>query len=123
MLDKAYGYGYRKIGFILDRGYFSKQNLYAIDKKGYSFVIMVKGMAEFVNGLVRKNLGTYEKKRVNYIDEYELYGKTVKTKLYVTDEKDRYVHIYHSVQKESAERTQLESRIRQMKLFLNKHVN
>ena len=123
MLDKAYGYGYRKIGFILDRGYFSKQNLYAIDKKGYSFVIMVKGMAEFVNGLVRKNLGTFEKKRVNYINEYELYGKTVKTKLYVTDEKDRYVHIYHSVQKESAERTQLESRIRQMKLFLNKHVN
>lgn len=105
MLDKAYGYGYRKIGFILDRGYFSKQNLYEIDRKGYSFVIMVRGMADFVNKLVRQHLGTFEKKRINYIDEYELYGKTVRTKLYVTDEKDRYVHIYHSVQKESAERT------------------
>ena len=27
MLEKAKGYGYRKIGFILDRGYFSKKNI------------------------------------------------------------------------------------------------
>ena len=27
MIDKAHGYGYRNIGFILDRGYFSKANL------------------------------------------------------------------------------------------------
>jgi len=123
MLDKAYGYGYRKIGFILDRGYFSRHNLEMIDRKGYTFVIMVKGMADFINGIVRDNMGTFEKKRVHYIDEYELYGRTVKQKLFVTDEKDRYIHIYHSVQKESAERTQLESKIRQMKLFLKKHVN
>ena len=123
MLDKAYGYGYRKIGFILDRGYFSRHNLEMIDRKGYTFVIMVKGMADFINGIVCDNMGTFEKKRVHYIDEYELYGRTVKQKLFVTDEKDRYIHIYHSVQKESAERTQLESKIRQMKLFLKKHVN
>ena len=27
MLDKAAGYGYKKTGFILDRGYFSRENL------------------------------------------------------------------------------------------------
>ena len=27
MLDKATGYGYKKIGFILDRGYFSRGNI------------------------------------------------------------------------------------------------
>ena len=27
MLNKAQGYGYKKVGFILDRGYFSKQNI------------------------------------------------------------------------------------------------
>ncbi len=123
MLEKAYGYGYRKIGFILDRGYFSKQNLESIEQKGYSFVIMVKGMASFVNQIVREKIGTFEKKRVSYIDEYEVYGTTVKRKLYATDEKARYIHLYHSVHKESTERTQLEAKIRQMKLFLNKHVN
>lgn len=123
MLDKAYGYGYRKIGFILDRGYFSKQNLDAIEDKGYSFVIMVKGMASFVNGIIAENKGSFEKKRVNYIDEYEVYGRTVTKKLYASDKKDRYIHIYHSIQKESAERGRLESKIRQIKQFLNKHVN
>lgn len=52
MLDKAFGYGYKKIGFILDRGYFSSENIQYMDKCGYSFVIMVKGMASLVNELV-----------------------------------------------------------------------
>ena len=57
MLETAYGYGYSKVGFILDRGYFSKSNLDDIDAKGYSFVIMVKGMADFVNAIVRDKKG------------------------------------------------------------------
>lgn len=121
MLDKAYGYGYRKIGFILDRGYFSKQNLEAIDEKGYSFVIMVKGMADLVNRLVKERKGKFEKKRACYIDEFDVYGTTVCKNLYETDKKKRYIHIYHSIQKESSERTQLESRIRQIKQVLKKH--
>ena len=34
MLDKASGYGYKKIGFILDRGYFSCENIQYMDKRG-----------------------------------------------------------------------------------------
>ena len=37
-------YGYKKAEFIFDRGYFSKSNIKAMDRHGYSFVIMVKGM-------------------------------------------------------------------------------
>ena len=122
-LDKAYGYGYRKIGFILDRGYFSHQNINSIDEKGYSFIIMVKGMATLVNKVVNEVRGSFEKKRANYIEEFEVYGTTVQTKLWETDEKDRFVHVYHSVQKESAEQTLFESRIKDMKRFLRKHEN
>ena len=32
MLEKAHGYGYRRVGFILDRGYFSKENICYMDK-------------------------------------------------------------------------------------------
>ena len=38
-VDKAYSYGYRKLGFILDRGYFSRANLAYMDKNDYSFII------------------------------------------------------------------------------------
>lgn len=123
MLDKAIGYGYKKIGFILDRGYFSRGNIQYMDKCGYSFVIMVKGMATFVNELVLENQGKFESKRANNIYDYGVYGITIKKKLYVTDEKDRYFHLYHSISKESSERTGLESRINQMTMFLKKHSN
>lgn len=34
MLEKASGYGYKHVGFILDRGYFSKENIQYMDKCG-----------------------------------------------------------------------------------------
>ena len=121
MLDKAHGYGYRRIGFILDRGYFSRENIQYMDRCGYSFVIMVKGLAGLENSLVMEHKGSFENKRINNIDEYGVYGITVRKQLYVTDKKDRYFHIYHSITKESAERTAIEARIRRMKEFLNRH--
>ena len=122
-LDKAVGYGYKKIGFILDRGYFSKKNIEHMDMCGYSFVIMVKGMASFVNQLVLEHRGSFENKRIYDMDGYDLYGKTVKRKLYETDEKERYFHIYHSVTKEAAERTAFEEKLREMRTYLMAHVN
>ena len=123
MLDKAFGYGYKKIGFILDRGYFSCENIQYMDKCGYSFVIMVKGMASLVNELVLQHKGTFESKRVNNIYEYGVYGKTVKHRLYAGDKKERYFHLYHSISKESAERAGIENRLNQMTLYLKKYQN
>lgn len=123
MLDKAFGYGYKKIGFILDRGYFSCENIQYMDKCGYSFVIMVKGMASLVNELVLEHKGTFESKRENNIYEYGVYGKTVKHRLYAGDKKERYFHLYHSISKESAERAGIENRLNQMTLYLKKYQN
>ena len=123
MLDKAFGYGYKKIGFILDRGYFSCENIQYMDKCGYSFVIMVRGMASLVNELVLEHKGTFESKRVNNIYEYGVYGKTVKHRLYAGDKSERYFHLYHSISKESAERAGIENRLNQMTLYLKKYQN
>ena len=123
MLDKAFGYGYKKIGFILDRGYFSCENIQYLDRCGYSFVIMVKGMSALVNELVLEHKGTFESKRVNNIYEYGVYGKTVKHRLYAGDKKERYFHLYYSISKESAERAGIENRLNQMTLYLKKYQN
>lgn len=123
MLDKAFGYGYKKIGFILDRGYFSCENIQYMDKCGYSFVIMVRGIASLVNELVLEHKGTFESKRVNNIYEYGVYGKTVKHRLYAGDKNERYFHLYHSISKESAERAGIENRLNQMTLYLKKYQN
>ena len=123
MIDRAKGYGYKKIGFILDRGYFSKSNIEYMEESGYSFVIMVKGMASFVNTMILENKGKFESKRIHNISEHRVYGMTVKKKLYLSDERDRYFHIYHSSFKESAEREMIESKIEQMTNYLKKNAN
>lgn len=123
MLGKAEGYGYRKVGFILDRGYFSKDNIEHMDRCGYSFVIMVKGMQRLVSEMVLAHKGTFEKKRSCNIGKYRLYGTTVKGKLYQTDGKDRYFHLYHSIDRESSERNEIESKIEEMSNHLAKHAN
>ena len=91
MIDKAHGYGYRHIGFILDRGYFSKRNLEYMEKNGYSFLIMVKGMKDFIREIVIENQGSLENSRGKYIDRYDLYGTTVRRLLYEGDTKKRNI--------------------------------
>ena len=120
MLDKAKGYGYRKIGFILDRGYFSKANLDYMDQCGYDFVIMVKGMSTLVNELILENKGQFEDKRACSIRRHKVYGTTVKRKLFLTDEKERYFHIFHSSVKETKERENVEKAVENCAYFLEK---
>lgn len=57
---KGKGYGYKNIGFILDKGYLSKENLRFMDNNGFGFIIMVKGCKEFISEQVRKQKGTFE---------------------------------------------------------------
>ena len=119
MLEKANGYGYKKVGFILDRGYFSRENIEYMDKCNYDFIIMVKGMAPLVN-LVLECKGTFENKRDCNIRKYGVYGTTVKRKLYAADEKDRYFHIYYNDSKKAAEHEAIEVKIEKIAEFLKK---
>ena len=119
MIDKAHGYDYRNIGFILDRGYFSKGNLEYMEKNGYSFLIMVKGMKDFIREIVIENQGSFENSRGKYIDRYDLYGTTVKSLLYEGDAKKRNIHIYYSDGKAYGEKQEIKQKIRRLKKYLD----
>ena len=122
-IDKAKGYGYKKIGFVLDRGYFSKENVYYLEENEYSFVMMLKGKADLVQKWVLENKGTFETSRSCNIPEYQTYGKTIVRKLFSTDNKQRYIHLYHSSDLEAHERAEVEKKINQLTTFLKNHVN
>lgn len=119
MTDKAHGYGYRNIGFILDRGYFSKKNLAYMDQNGYSFLIMVKGMKDFICGIIEEKQGDFENSRGRYIDRYDVYGTTVKRFLCEGDTKKRNFHIYYSDGKAYSEKQEIKQRIRRLKKYLD----
>ena len=120
MVTKAKGYGYKHIGFILDRGYYDRKNFTYMDECGYSFVIMVKGMKALVKDLILEKKGSFEKKRSCYIREHGVAGVTIKRKMYETDEKERYFHLYYSLSRENRERMELEEKLKKMSEALKK---
>ncbi len=123
MIAKVKGYGYNNIGFILDRGYFSKENLKFMDDNGFAFIIMVKGIKDFIHDQIRQQKGSFESDWGNQIAEFDVYGKTVHTFVYASDSRKRYVHIYYSAAKAAGERARFEENIQQMQSFLDAHRN
>lgn len=123
MVDKVKEYDYKNIGFILDRGYFSEDNIRYMEDNGYAFIIMVKGRKKLVASLVEENRNTFETVRSCAIRSYRVYGKTVRAKLFESDKKDRFIHIFFNPSKQAAEREQLEQKIEKYRVFLEKHIN
>ena len=90
-----------------------------MDEYRYDFVIMVNGMSESVRRVILENKGEFENIRKYNIRKYKTFGKTIKKKLYISDEKERYFHIYYSDQKACAEHEQIEAKIDRMTKYLN----
>ena len=118
MLMKADGYGYRDVGFVLDRGYFCKDNIRFMDEHRYDFVIMARGVRKLVSSSVMSVRGKFETDRDCAIREYGVYGTTVRTKLYADDTKERCIHVFHGIGREASERTAFERRVDQMERYL-----
>lgn len=121
MIETAHGYGYRHIGFILDRGYFSEPNIHYMDRYGYEFVIMVKGMKDLVRSLVLAVKGRFEEDRKYSIRKYKVSGITVRRQLYPSDKRERYFHVYYNERKRSSEHEAFESRLDDMARVLARY--
>jgi transposase len=75
---------------------------------------MVKGMKTLVSDLILEVQGQFENDRRKSIRAYKVSGITVKRKLYATDKKERYFHIYYDDGKKASEREQFENKIDRM---------
>ena len=95
MVEKMKDYGYKNIGFILDRGYFSKKNIDKIRENGYELIMMVKDNTIAVQESIHE-IGM--KLRLNnsyYLYDHKIYGSTVRKRLFEKDKKEVYVHLYY----------------------------
>ena len=85
-----------------------------MDDNGYDFVIMIKGMKSLVSELVLEAQGSFENDRRNSIRAFKVSGITIRRKLYASDKKERYFHIYYDDGRKASEREKLEDRIDRM---------
>lgn len=92
MLNKASEYGYKNIGFILDRGYYSQANINFLDRNKHEFIMMIKNS----NPLLKKEYLGFEDDINHFISGHNVFGKTIKAKLNENDKKNRFYNIYYS---------------------------
>lgn len=122
LVEKCIAYGYLMLCFILDRGDFSRENLFYMDSKNYHFLIMAKGNAKFIRSLVESAMGTFELERKFLIKKFLTQGTTIVRKLFPDDPRDklRYVHVYFNDVQASIERRNLERSIFKWEKALSK---
>ena len=126
MVNKANGYGYKNIGFILDRGYFSEANILEMDSLGYGFVMMFKGKKALVRSYIDKVRGIFENSFDTRIQEYGVNGTTLYEPVFPSDVRNgrkRYIHLYYSDAKASSERRLLWEKIARMTSALEEMYN
>ena len=123
MVDRAKAYGYQEVGFILDRGHFSLKNIRYFDENDYGFLMMIKSNSKIVEKQLKEARLPLMTKSNYYLPEHEVHGLTVEGKLWETDERKRYIHIFYDNVRGSEERNRYLDQIYKKEKALEKKVD
>lgn len=104
MVDTVKRYGYKNIGFIIDRGYFSIDNIKYFEANGYEYIIMAKIHTKFLKSAFEETKYKLRLDPERYLSEHEVQGMTVKYPFNEKDLKDHYIHIYYDDVRAAQER-------------------
>jgi len=126
--------GFDKLKLVMDRGFFSKENINTLFEKHLKFLISTNMSLSIVQSNLKKiydNFPSYD----NYLPEYELYTQTVYTtwsykinRVYKKDiikkEKRIYLHYYYNIEKAAEDKKIFDKKLIEYKdeLLSNKPV-
>lgn len=113
MVDRAKYYGCENVGFILDRGYFSLDNIRYFNRNKLDYSLMTKGNAKFVKEVIEEYGPGVSRGTKYYIPEHELFGITVEKDLFHTG-KTEYIHIYYDSERAGRETIDINNRFHKM---------
>ena len=123
MVERAKRYGFKDIGFILDRGYFSLRNIRFFDENNYSFIIMAKASALFIKETIEEVRFKLKNSSNYFLKGYGISGLTIERKISDKDKKKRYFHIYLDDEKAAISKKEILNRFLLMDEDLTNKVN
>ena len=91
LVEQMRDFGYRDIGLLFDRGYFSETNIKMLDDMGYDFMMMMREDYKFVRNIVKEHAAEIKDNPEAYISGMETFGITFSSELYG---KNRWFHVY-----------------------------
>lgn len=92
MIETIQALGYCDIVAICDRGYISKDNLVDFDNAGIGFLLLLKS-CDATKDLIAKYGKKVRLRSEAYMEEHDLYGITVRHRLFGNSGPCRYLHI------------------------------
>lgn len=95
MIDKARKYGYSDIGFILDRGYFTRENLDYLDDNDYDYICMALADSQMVQSALNECRYVLKEKSQYYLPDFDVQGMTANFKM-PNKKGGAYVHVYYN---------------------------
>jgi len=119
MIDKAKEYGYTKVGFVLDRGYFSRENIKYLQENDCNYVLMMKINSKLIQEELLESQEYVKDKVVYYIAKHNVYGKTYEKELF---NGKQYVHIYYDNERASEEKNIYLHNLERKKELLTKKI-
>ena len=122
MVNRAREYGYKNVGLILDRGYFSLGNIKYFDEKNYDFLMMIKNNSVLVADKLKDARLPLLTKARYYLPEQDVYGMT-KTGTIGDEITVRYFHIYYDNVRASKEKNEYLKQLMKKEEHLQKKVD
>ena len=92
LIDLMEAFGYKDVGLLFDRGYFSEGNVRQLDGLGYDFIMMLREDQTFVKKLIMEHMDDIKEVPRAYIGVMEVFGTSIQKVLYG---KPRQFHIYY----------------------------
>ena len=121
MIETIQALGYHDIVAICDRGYISKDNLIDFDNAGIGFLLLLKS-CDATKDLIVKYGKKVRLRSEAYLEEQDLYGVTVRHRLFGNSGPCRYLHIVWNQEIADKERRSIMKTVSEMETFLAKMV-
>lgn len=118
MVEQMSDFGYENVGFILDRGYCTVDNIKYLDSKNYDFMMMMKSNSKVITDMIKEHASEAQDISANYLPDAEVSSITVKGTLFQGDTKTRNFHIYFDERRASDSRLSFAAKLAQMEKSL-----
>ena len=110
----------KRIMFICDRGYISKENIKALDAASLEFLLLIRGDMNISKEMIDKYYQTVKSRR--YELEKGVNGMTVTGALFEGDNRTRYFHVIYDENLRPSHENDVRSKISQYSKEIEKHI-
>ncbi|MCD8294022.1 MAG: transposase [Clostridia bacterium] len=120
IVDKANAMGYTNITIVLDRGYYSADNIRYLEEHGINYIIMAKGLKSWVQALILDNFGKFEHDATHRIFEKGVNGTTIYNEVLHIDNNLRCCHLFYSTELNTSEAKKIDAEVNKRRKELKK---